>query len=132
MDIYIQAQLLLAALHITCNVLKAGGTFVAKIFRGKDNDLLTNQLLTLFAEVVVVKPRSSRISSIGKFLIKLKSLGKTYILNTFLFGRNKAENYIEIFNHNILVSGIDYLKFIDLLCYLQQNFCSLLTFKNKY
>lgn len=67
MDIYIQAQLLLAALHITCNVLKVGGTFVAKIFRGKDNDLLTNQLLTLFGDVVVVKPRSSRNSSIGKY-----------------------------------------------------------------
>lgn len=65
MDIYIQAQLLLAALHITCNVLKEKGTFVAKIFRGKDNDLLTNQLLTLFDDVVVVKPSSSRNSSIG-------------------------------------------------------------------
>lgn len=67
MDIYIQAQLLLAALHITCNVLKIGGTFVAKIFRGKDNDILTNQLLMLFEDVVVVKPSSSRNSSLGKF-----------------------------------------------------------------
>lgn len=69
MDIYIQAQLLLAALHITCNVLKNKGTFVAKIFRGKDNDLLTSQLLTLFRNVMVVKPQSSRNSSIGKFTI---------------------------------------------------------------
>lgn len=66
MDIYIQAQLLLAALHITCNILKVGGTFVAKIFRGKDNDLLTSQLITLFKDVVVVKPQSSRNSSIGE------------------------------------------------------------------
>ena len=32
-DEYIQAQLLLAALNITTNLLKQGGTFVAKIFR---------------------------------------------------------------------------------------------------
>ncbi|KAJ8983117.1 hypothetical protein NQ317_001861 [Molorchus minor] len=69
MDIYIQAQLLLGALHINCNVLKPGGTFVAKIFRGKDNDLLTNQLLSLFKEVYVVKPSSSRNSSIESFVV---------------------------------------------------------------
>ncbi|XP_060536698.1 tRNA (cytidine(32)/guanosine(34)-2'-O)-methyltransferase [Cylas formicarius] len=69
MDIYIQAQLLLGALHIACNVLKSGGTFIAKIFRGKDNDLLTNQLLTLFKEVHVAKPRSSRNSSIEAFVV---------------------------------------------------------------
>lgn len=69
MDIYIQAQLLLGALHITCNVLRQGGTFVAKIFRGKDNDLLTNQLLTLFREVYVAKPKSSRNSSIEAFVV---------------------------------------------------------------
>lgn len=69
MDIYIQAQLLLGALHITCNVLKPGGIFVAKMFRGKDNDLLTNQLLSLFKEVHVVKPSSSRNSSIESFVV---------------------------------------------------------------
>lgn len=68
-DIYIQAQLLLGALHITCNILKEGGTFVAKIFRGKDNDLLTNQLLMIFKEVFVVKPTSSRNSSLEAFVV---------------------------------------------------------------
>jgi tRNA (cytidine32/guanosine34-2'-O)-methyltransferase len=68
-DIYIQAQLLLGALHITCNVLKPGGTFVAKIFRAKDCDLLTNQLLMLFEDVVTVKPTSSRASSIEAFVV---------------------------------------------------------------
>lgn len=65
MDIYIQGQLLLGALHITCNVLKIGGTFIAKIFRGNDNGLLVNQLLMIFEDVMVVKPSSSRNSSIG-------------------------------------------------------------------
>lgn len=69
MDIYIQAQLLLGALHISCNVLKPGGIYVAKIFRGKDNDLLMNQLLSLFKEVDIAKPSSSRNSSIEAFVV---------------------------------------------------------------
>ena len=39
-----QAQLLLAALNITTNTLRIGGSFVAKIFRGRDVSLLYSQL----------------------------------------------------------------------------------------
>ena len=42
-DEYVQAQLLLAALNITTHVLRHGGTFVAKIFRGRDVTLLYAQ-----------------------------------------------------------------------------------------
>ncbi|XP_055011237.1 putative tRNA (cytidine(32)/guanosine(34)-2'-O)-methyltransferase isoform X2 [Boleophthalmus pectinirostris] len=63
-DEYIQAQLLLAALNITTHVLKRGGTFVAKIFRGKDVTLLYSQLKIFFSGVTCAKPRSSRNSSI--------------------------------------------------------------------
>jgi tRNA (cytidine32/guanosine34-2'-O)-methyltransferase len=66
MDEYIQAQLLLAALNITTHLLRKGGTFVAKIFRGKDVTLLYAQLRVFFAKVTCAKPRSSRNSSIGK------------------------------------------------------------------
>ena len=38
--LFSQAQLLLAALNISTHVLRSGGTFVAKIFRGKDVSLL--------------------------------------------------------------------------------------------
>ena len=61
-----QAQLLLAALNITTRVLAPGGTFVAKIFRGKDVTLLYSQLKVFFERVTVAKPRSSRNSSIGQ------------------------------------------------------------------
>ena len=44
MDEYVQAQLILAALTIVCHVLRPGGTFVAKIFRGKDIGLLYSQV----------------------------------------------------------------------------------------
>ncbi|NXR18245.1 TRM7 methyltransferase, partial [Cinclus mexicanus] len=69
LDEYIQAQLLLAALNITTHVLKKGGTFVAKIFRGKDVTLLYSQLRLFFPEVTCAKPRSSRNSSIEAFVV---------------------------------------------------------------
>ena len=65
-DEYIQAQLLLAALNITTHVLKDGGVFVAKIFRGRDITLLYSQLRIFFPKVTVAKPMSSRNSSIGR------------------------------------------------------------------
>ena len=65
MDEYIQAQLLLSALNITTNILRPGGTFVAKIFRGKYITLLFSQLKIFFPIVTCSKPRSSRNSSIG-------------------------------------------------------------------
>lgn len=66
-DENIQAQLLLAALSITTVVLAEGGTFVAKIFRGKDTTLLYSQLKLFFEFVSIAKPASSRNSSIGEF-----------------------------------------------------------------
>ncbi|XP_002731075.1 tRNA (cytidine(32)/guanosine(34)-2'-O)-methyltransferase-like [Saccoglossus kowalevskii] len=69
LDEYIQAQLLLAALNITTHVLKPGGTFVAKIFRGKDVTLLYSQLKIFFPKVTIAKPRSSRNSSIEAFVV---------------------------------------------------------------
>ncbi|KAJ2714425.1 putative tRNA (cytidine(32)/guanosine(34)-2'-O)-methyltransferase [Coemansia spiralis] len=71
LDEYIQAQLLLAALNITTHVLRRGGAFVAKIFRGKDVTLLYTQLKTFFRTVHVAKPRSSRNSSIEAFVVCL-------------------------------------------------------------
>ncbi|KAL0085768.1 FtsJ-like methyltransferase-domain-containing protein [Phycomyces blakesleeanus] len=69
MDEYIQAQLLLAALNITTHVLRPGGCFVAKIFRGKDITLLYSQLKVFFPTVTCSKPRSSRNSSIEAFIV---------------------------------------------------------------
>ncbi|KAI8867538.1 FtsJ-domain-containing protein [Ramicandelaber brevisporus] len=69
MDEYIQAQLLLAALNITTHVLRNGGTFIAKIFRGRDVGLLYAQLRIFFRRVTCAKPRSSRNSSIEAFVV---------------------------------------------------------------
>ena len=68
-DEYIQAQLLVAAIDITSKILKDKGTFVAKIFRGRDTTLLYAKLQLLFGNVRIAKPRSSRNSSIEAFVV---------------------------------------------------------------
>lgn len=69
LDIYIQSQLLYAALNLAMGVLRPGGKFVAKIFRARDVDLLYAQLRTVFERVSVAKPRSSRASSLEAFIV---------------------------------------------------------------
>uniref|UniRef100_A0A7S1VFE4 Putative tRNA (cytidine(32)/guanosine(34)-2'-O)-methyltransferase n=1 Tax=Sexangularia sp. CB-2014 TaxID=1486929 RepID=A0A7S1VFE4_9EUKA len=68
-DQFVQSQLLLAALALAVAVLQDGGTFVAKIFRGRDSDLLFGQLRLLFAEVTCAKPKSSRGTSVEAFVV---------------------------------------------------------------
>jgi tRNA (cytidine32/guanosine34-2'-O)-methyltransferase len=77
-DEYIQGQLLLAAINITTHVLCKNGTFVAKIFRGKDVGLLYAQLRLLFQRVSVAKPSSSRNSSIEAFVVCQGFYGAPY------------------------------------------------------
>jgi tRNA (cytidine32/guanosine34-2'-O)-methyltransferase len=64
---------------IVTAVLRPGGTFVAKIFRGRDINLLYAQLRLFFPVVTCSKPRSSRNSSIGK-----QPLPQS-LLSTFVF-----------------------------------------------
>jgi len=68
-DEYVQGQLLLAAINISTHVLCQNGTFVAKIFRGRDVGLLYAQCRLLFDRVSVAKPTSSRNSSIEAFVV---------------------------------------------------------------
>lgn len=69
LDEYIQAQLLLAAMNITTYLLKPNGTFIGKIFRGKDVSILIAQLEIFFGDVTIAKPCSSRNSSIESFVV---------------------------------------------------------------
>lgn len=69
LDQYIQGQLVLAALNITTHLLRPEGTFVAKIFRGRDIQLLYSQVKLFFRHVVVAKPKSSRNSSVESFIV---------------------------------------------------------------
>lgn len=50
---------------MTTRVLKPGGTFVAKIFRGPNVEIMEAQLSCFFPQLAIAKPASSRNSSIG-------------------------------------------------------------------
>lgn len=79
MDEYVQSDLLLSAIKITTHVLRKGGTFVAKIFRGKDIALLQSQLRLLFNRVSIAKPSSSRNSSIESFVVCQGFNGESFV-----------------------------------------------------
>ncbi|KYQ89271.1 rRNA methyltransferase [Tieghemostelium lacteum] len=68
-DFYGQSQLILSALNITTQLLKPGGTFVAKMFKGDDMTLMYSQLKLFFEFVSFVKPKSSRDSSLENFVL---------------------------------------------------------------
>ena len=69
LDEYVQSQLLVAALALATFVLEPDGTFVAKIFRGKDVTLLYAQFETFFKRVSIAKPQSSRVQSVEAFVV---------------------------------------------------------------
>ncbi|GAM27833.1 hypothetical protein SAMD00019534_110090 [Acytostelium subglobosum LB1] len=68
-DFYGQAQLIVSAFNITTHVLRPGGTFVAKMFKGNDMTLMYNQMKIFFGRVSFVKPTSSRDSSLESFIL---------------------------------------------------------------
>ncbi|KAL7554192.1 hypothetical protein ACHAWF_017594 [Thalassiosira exigua] len=68
-DEYVQHQLFLSAVNIATHVLCPGGTFVGKIFRGRDVGLVYAQLLLLFEEVTCAKPAASRHASVESFAV---------------------------------------------------------------
>jgi tRNA (cytidine32/guanosine34-2'-O)-methyltransferase len=69
LDEYVQYELVRAALRFCKSVLRDGGTFVAKIFRGHESALLYSQMRSIFHEVYIAKPRSSRNSSLESFVV---------------------------------------------------------------
>lgn len=75
MDQYIQSQLLVAALNIATKLLTKNGNFVAKIFKGSEYGLLYSQFKYYFKQIYIVKPDSSRESSVEHFLVGLSYHG---------------------------------------------------------
>lgn len=67
-DVYIQFQLILTALNTSIRLLKEGGNFVTKIFKGKYTDIIIQILLTCFQKVVITKPKACRNASFESFL----------------------------------------------------------------
>lgn len=92
-DQYMQAQLLQAALVISQRMLREGGTFVAKFFKGADLSYLEVMMKQLFKEVYVVKPQSSRASSAEAFVVGLKFIENqdlSKVLSTSMMGLKES------------------------------------------
>eukprot|EP00835_Amoeboradix_gromovi_P003816 NODE_267_length_12253_cov_0.255718.p5 type:complete len:236 gc:universal NODE_267_length_12253_cov_0.255718:10275-10982(+) len=83
LDEYIQSQLILSAVQLVVELLQPDGTFVAKIFRGRDISLLYSQLECIFEEINVAKPQSSRQSSLEAFIVCRKC--KSREITPFVF-----------------------------------------------
>ena len=67
-DVYIQFQLILTALNTSIRLLKEGGNFISKIFKGKYTDIIIQILLNCFDKVYITKPKTCRNASFESFL----------------------------------------------------------------
>lgn len=67
-DVYIQFQLILTALNTSIRLLKEGGNFITKIFKGKYTNRIIQILLNCFERVVITKPKACRNASFESFL----------------------------------------------------------------
>ena len=63
--------MIIAALNIANLVLKNKGIFLAKIFKGNDVRFLYSQFKLFFNSVYIIKPKSSRSSSVEAFIVCL-------------------------------------------------------------
>lgn len=93
----------MAALNIATKLLNVGsGTFVAKIFRGRDIGILFKQFKMFFREIYCAKPRSCRNSSIEAFLVAKGFLGINIegdLSNSALLSQlNHLENFKEFYS----------------------------------
>lgn len=72
LDVYIQHNILLAALKMAEKILKVGTTFVGKFYRDGDTQRIIKKFMEVFGEVDLVKPRCSRSKSIECFIVAKK------------------------------------------------------------
>ena len=74
-------------------LLREGGTFVAKIFRGRGSPLLYAQLKEFFPDVYVAKPKSSRNASVEAFVVGVRCLCGDSIEAVFKDDANAVEPF---------------------------------------
>ena len=68
-DIYVQSQLVLTALNISIRILKEGGNFVTKFYKGKYSDKIIKIFLCCFNKVTISKPKACRNASFESFVV---------------------------------------------------------------
>lgn len=98
-DVYIQSQLILSSLNISIRMLRDGGTFITKIFKGKYTNKIIQILTKFFTKVTIAKPRACRNASFESFLV----CQDFYLTSYELRDRDLNEN--DLLNLNCLYSG---------------------------
>lgn len=68
-DVYIQNQLVYHALNITLRLLKEGGKFITKLFKGKYTNQVIQLFLLCFDTVTISKPKACRNASFESFIV---------------------------------------------------------------
>lgn len=69
LDEYFHSSLIKASCNLCLSLLSKEGYFITKIFLGESPDILVDELKEYFAEVRLVKPKSSRIKSKEAFAV---------------------------------------------------------------
>jgi len=68
-DEYVQHSIVRASLAIASMMLKEGGTFISKVFRTRCLPSLYSNIGCFFSEIIMAKPRASRLSSVESFIV---------------------------------------------------------------
>lgn len=68
-DVYVQSQLVLTALNTSIRMLKEGGNFVTKFYKGKYTDKIMKIFLTCFNKITISKPKACRNASFESFIV---------------------------------------------------------------
>lgn len=103
-DAYDQNVLVLSALHLATDILRAGGTFVSKVFRSRDYNAILATFAKLFKTVSVSKPPASRASSAEVFVVCQQYLAPKHVDPAlfdpkFVFDLGEQERQFAIDHH---------------------------------
>lgn len=126
-DVYVQNQLVLTALNTSIRMLKEGGNFVTKFYKGKNSDKIIKIFLTCFNKVTISKPKACRNASFESFVVcegfnlshpdikKLNesSLGEEdmIILNNIKFINENKEDDMKEEDDNSILNEFNYEKY---------------------
>jgi tRNA (cytidine32/guanosine34-2'-O)-methyltransferase len=100
-DVYIQSQLVLSALNISIRMLKEGGIFVSKLFKGKHTNKVLQIFKKFFKKVTLAKPLACRNATFESFLVG----EEFYIDDKFIELRKSELNENDILLLNSLWEG---------------------------
>ncbi len=68
-DVHIQIQLILYSLNISIRMLKTGGVFITKVFKGKHTLKVFFILSFFFNKITIAKPKACRNASFESFIV---------------------------------------------------------------